>query len=486
MNRPVRRLAVAGEALAAILMAGCCLGRLEADDRAPSVSRPPLLRASGRFLTDPDGRVVILRGVNLSNDSKVPPFRPISDPSQLDVLASQGMNVVRLLFIWEAFEPRPGRYNDAYLDYLRSIAVAAWERGLHVIVDIHQDGFARGLARGCGDGFPSWAISPRSRSRSPDNGCDCKNWVFHEVTDPNVHRSFADFYADTHGVRTRYLAMLDRVAGAFATVPGVIGYDPLNEPWGDEVKELAPLYRDAAAVLRARHPSAILFLAGHATTGNGKQTRMPRPALDNFAYSPHYYTALVVIRNAWRGGTSAVDRGFATMRAKAEEWGVPLFVGEFGIHADAGRAGDYISLIYDGLDLGLGSAAQWNYTPHWNERDGDGWNGENYNILDASGAPRRNYRPRPYPRKIAGMPIMFRYHEAASRRGGRRLEFAWHNRPERGETELFVPNALFPPGSTLIVRPDDVSWKRDEVGQRLLLRTGRAETVRIILSAPLP
>jgi len=81
---------------------------------------------------------------------------------------------------------------------------------------------------------------------------------------------------------------------------------------------------------------------------------------------------------------------------------------------------------------------------------------------------------------------MFRYHEAAPRRGGRRLEFAWHNRPERGETELFVPNALFPPGSTLIARPADVSWRRDEVGQRLLLRTGRAETVRIILSAPLP
>ena len=238
--------------------------------------------------------------------------------------------------------------------------------------------------------------------------------------------------------------MLDRVAGAFATVPGVIGYDPLNEPWGDEVEELAPLYRDAARVLRARHPTAILFFAGHATTGNGKQTRMPRPEVDNFAYSPHYYTALVVIRNAWHGGTSAVGRGFATMRAKADEWGVPLFVGEFGIHADAGRAGDYITLLYDRLDAALGSGAQWNYTPHWNVRTGDGWNGENYNIFDASGAPRPNYRPRPYPRKIAGTPLLFRYHEETPPGGGPCLEFVWQNRPERGETELFVPKALFP------------------------------------------
>ena len=395
------------------------------------------------------------------------------------------MNVIRLLFIWEAFEPRPG----ALQRRLPRQPPGDRRGGLvaRALRD-HRRPPGRLLARparGCGCGFPAWAISPRARSRAPDNGCDCKNWVFHEVTDPNVHRSFADFYADTYGVRTRYLAMLDRIAAAFATVPGVIGYDPLNEPWGDEAKELAPLYRDAAAVLRARHPTAILFLAGHATTGNGKQTRMPRPAIDNFAYSPHYYTALVVVRNGWHGGTSAVDRGFATMRSKADEWGVPLFVGEFGIHADAGRAGDYISLLYDRLDARprIGGAMELHAAL---ERCAPGTAGTARTTTSSTprGRPGRTTdRVLSPARSPASPPVPVSRGGPAGRGAASRIRLAPPPRA-RGDRAIRAERLLFPPGSTLQVQPAEASCRRDLAGQRLICRAGRATMVRVISRRP--
>jgi endoglycosylceramidase len=427
--------------------------------------------------------VVILRGINLSGDSKVPPFQPGIGAEDLDRLEALGMNVIRLVFIWEAYEPAPGAYDDAYLASLQSIAAAAWARGIYTIVDIHQDGFSRHASRGSGDGFPRWAVSQRCRPSTPDNGPGCKNWPMLMATDLTTHRSFDDFFADTHGVRTRFLMMTSRIAAAFAKTPGVVGYDLMNEPWGDEQRELAPLYRDTADAIRARHPSAVIFLEGHVTTNCGLQTELPRPATGNAAYAPHYYRPTTILLKRWHGATLEINTAFKHMTAKAAEWDVPLFVGEFGVAAETRNAGDYVAALYDRLDACLASGAQWNYTPHWTDRAKDGWNGEDFSVLDPSGALRPNFRPRPYPRLTAGMPRQFEYQDAKSPTAARSLVFLWEHRPELGATKIFVPNALFPPDSTVTVSSAEVICVRDLARQVLVCRAPSVMPVAIRLTA---
>ena len=442
------------------------------------------LRVEGRHFVDPAGRVVLLRGVNLSGGAKVPPFSPVGDLADLDRLPPLGMNVIRLVFIWEAYEPTPGGYDESYLAWIRWIAEAAWARGLFVIVDIHQDGFSRFSSRGSGDGFPSWALSSSVDPVIPDNGPGCKNWPILVATDPGMHRSFRDFYADAEGVRTRYLLLIARLAETFAGVPGVIGYDLLNEPWGDESDEIAPLYRDAARVIRGIDPDAILFLEGHITTNSGLQTRLPRPSHGGVAYAPHYYKPTAILLHSWHGGTVSIDRAFAHMGDKAAEWCVPLFLGEFGVPAGADRAGDYVDALYDRLDARLASGTQWNFTPSWDPIDKDGWNGEDFNILCPDGGPARpNFVPRPYPRATAGLPLHFRFRRADGPGVGPVLEFAWEHRPDRGETELYVPSCVFPPHVLPDLDGPGVECRRDEARQLLIVTAAGPGLVRVRLLA---
>ena len=384
-------------------MARGLLAAVTATVVAATASASPELRASGPWFLDPDDRVVILRGVGVAGNAKVPPFVGIASPDELDGIAGRGLNAIRLVFTWEAYEPAPGQYDAAYLDALAIVAAEAWARGLYVILDVHQDGFSRFSIGGCGDGFPAWALPSWQTPDPPDNGEGCADWATRMPLDLAMHEAFEHFYADTEGVRTRYLQMLANLAARFVSNPGVVGYDLLNEPWGWEAGEIAPLYEDAAVAVRAVDPTAILFVSPHVATDPGLQTTLPRPTFGNFAYAPHFYDPSVHQLHIWLG--NPLDFPFWLMASKASEWNVPLFLGEFGAAAGTVNGLDYVDALYEQLDARILSGAQWNYTPGWTPAAKDGWNDEDLSIVDDAGSSRANFRMRPYPQKVAGTPV---------------------------------------------------------------------------------
>jgi hypothetical protein len=256
------------------------------------------------------------------------------------------------------------------------------------------------------------------------------------LLDAQTAQSWNDFYAGTGGVRASYLMMLDKVSQQLEGKSGVLGYDILNEPGGDEVAQIAPLYQDAAATLRKNDADAVLFVSPGALTSAGTTTALPRPSFDNFVYSPHYYDAGVSQLHSWLG-TSLADpvRGMAE---QAASWNVPVLLGEFGAPGDGLRVDAYMDELYTQLDANWMSAAQWNYTPHWTPEKKDGWNQENFSIVDDKGQLRSTYRVRAFPARIAGDAQTF------FARAGASVELAWQHNPAAGETRLFAPaQALF-------------------------------------------
>jgi hypothetical protein len=245
------------------------------------------LHIEGTRFVDAHGRSVILRGVNLGGDCKIPypdggthlptdfadhrqvsfvgrPFPLDQADAHLGRLRHWGFNCVRLLTTWEAIEHAgPGQLDEVYLDYLAEVCRRAGEHGLYVFVDMHQDVFSRMTG---GDGAPGWvletcgldipAIGPADaaivmqhrydpddpRPRQPER-YPLMCWSQNYLAPANgvlwtlffAGRDFApSFVVDGQNIQDylqgHYLASQRAVAERLREQPHVIGFDSLNEP----------------------------------------------------------------------------------------------------------------------------------------------------------------------------------------------------------------------------------------------------------------
>lgn len=385
----------------------------------------------------------MLRGVNVSGDAKLPPFLPFKDLSKLAHLKSLGFNVIRLLFIWEAYEPVQGQYDELYLRRISDIVDAAYGLGIYTIIDMHQDAFSRHYGTGCGDGFPAWVVpaSVRKEATGAEQAACDTMWAPALVSSRAMHQSYRAFYANESGVRDAFIETWKRVASAFKDNRGVIGYDLLNEPWGYEAEEISPLYEDVAKAIQPIDPEALLFLdPSPATVFGNFASRLARPSFENAVYAPHFYHVGTALLNDYdkAGGPKLVYRAFERMAEKAGELQAPLFVGEFGVSPEARGAERLMDLQYELLDAGFVSGTQWNYTAEWTPKNKDGWNKEDFSIVDDKGKLRSNFKLRPYPRVIAGRGTSFKVHW--DKRGAfDSFELIWEQDVLIGETVVYFP-----------------------------------------------
>lgn len=237
-----------------------------------------MIDARDGWFRDERGRTVILRGCNLGGDCKTPyrarnelpskaefydwrsasfvgrPFPEEEADAHLDRLARWGFNALRLLVTWEGLEPLgPGRYDEAYYEYIERIAAKAGERGFRVFIDPHQDAWSRWTG---GDGAPAWTLESVGFRLEALHASGAA-FVHEEAGDPyprmmwpaNYNRlacatMFTLFFAgDDFAPRLKlggqdaktflqghYIAAVSRLMARLARYDHILGLDSLNEP----------------------------------------------------------------------------------------------------------------------------------------------------------------------------------------------------------------------------------------------------------------
>ena len=240
------------------------------------------MRIQGDHWIDESGRRLVLRGVNLGGDCKVParpdgdtrfkegfydgrnvsfvgrPFPLEEADMHFDRLSRWGMTFLRFLTTWEAVEHAgPGVYDEEYLDYLEAIVGKARDHGIDLFMDPHQDVWSRWTG---GDGAPMWTLEAAGFEPSrlfasgaailhQEMGKDYPRMVWFSNYDRLACATMwtlffaGDTYAPGIGpvgfdgggsmqqfLQGHYFKAMAKVAARLGKYPNVVGMDSLNEP----------------------------------------------------------------------------------------------------------------------------------------------------------------------------------------------------------------------------------------------------------------
>lgn len=397
--------------------------------------RPP----AAPFMRSAEGSALILRGINLSSESKwaghrLPPYGQDDFALMHDAL---GFNAIRLLVFWEAIEPSPGLYDESYLDRIYWLTKAASDAGLFVIVDLHQDLYGSGFGS---PGAPTWSCSDFAYESFDTSG----PW-FMAYLEPEVMHCFDELFrkpAKRHALAAAWRVLVRRVR----EIKGVLFYDLFNEPlpgrggpaefsegYGKETFELL------IDVVRSEDPERSIAVAPPPSANFGAPTEM-HVKREDLVYAPHLYSGELEMGLDYDGDRVAVLSQVAQAARDSRAMKAPLVFGEVGVRRHVWGSTAYAQDLYDVLDELMASALYWDLG-----RSSAG----GYGLLDGEGYLTEIGRAvaRPYPTRISGTPTSFDWNP---QKGTFHLSFV--EDPSIPEpTEVALPTLLFPHGARVSV-----------------------------------
>lgn len=421
------------------------------------------------YLTDVQGRAIILHGLNTSNNSKYAldgmPWINASDVAIENNML--GTDAVRFVIFWAFLEPQPGVYNDNYLSDIKTRVSWYGSFGMHVILDMHQDLYGPGAVRDCPsdiDGAPVWATYT--------DGLPIKSvrpWGFMYLQ-PGEVRAWDNFWGTTHKhpeLREHFANAWQHVAHYFADNATVIGYDLMNEPYGGSLQSIAfeptvLLSTYQAAINKIREvdndhwilvePSSFPVTQGLPTTL--PKPKDPRKGEPRIAYAPHLYPPTLDLdmgKSSYTGlNISAVNLMLSSWTVSnvtvAEVWHAPLVIGESGgIDYTSNGNLNYVDKL---MNLTDDIGANWLW---WSNDKGNTSPYQGNGVFNALAA----HLSYPYVQAVAGTPELMHYDPQK-----KQLTVTFANKPGvTGTTDLFLSPYVFTKGYILSTTDSEGTWR---------------------------
>lgn len=418
-----------------------------------------------RFINE-DGNQVIFNGINLVCKEKEKGYLEFNIEQLLEVYSKKGFNLVRLGVFWDGVEPKPGVYDDAYLDKVAKVVEKAEQCGIYIMLDMHQDLYSVKY----GDGAPEWATLDEGLNH-PEN---LTMWYEAYLSSQAIMKATDNFWAnkeasDGVGLIDHYAAMWEYIAKKFKGYSNIIGIEPMNEPYMGsiaakafntaigKIKEnnpdfdmtnlyavtskeqeiiqktltdhfikfdkeiLMPFYNRILQAVR-RVSDLPIITGGNIYSSSFVKTGIEKIRDENGnidtqqIYGPHGYDSVTDSTNYEAYNKENISFIFAQKRLSQEELQLPVIVGEWGAFPSKDFTNEYIEHMAVILEQYLWSSTYW---VHYSGIETD----PNYSSLE-----------RGYPPSVSGTLLSYHYdYEKKS------LSAKWKAKRD-GTTILYVPD----------------------------------------------
>ncbi|MDO5423730.1 MAG: cellulase family glycosylhydrolase [Eubacteriales bacterium] len=410
------------------------------------------LRVEGKKFINEPGREVLLQGINFVCKEKEQGYLFPEHKKLFAWFAGCGFNLVRLGIFWDAAEPKPGIYDEAYLEKIRRVIQDAEKENLYVMVDMHQDLWSVKY----GDGAPEWATI----TDGGEHPSDCAMWFDAYLRSEAIINAAEHFWKndkaeDGVGLMDHYALMWEHIAEKLCGCRNVIGFEPMNEPFmgnlarvtfgiasakttekypefnmatmqgitpesqaymsriiGEAFMEfdrntLMPFYQKMNDAIRKKTGLALItggniYCSANFPTGIGRVAGADGQPESQQIYAPHGYDSVVDSDRYENFSKENVENLFADKKATQEQLGMPVIVGEWGAFPSKDFTKTLLEHMNQILEKYLWSSAYWQYLPGMEEDS-------NYDALK-----------RAYPVETEGKLIAYHYDS-----GEKELEVTW-------------------------------------------------------------